>query len=47
MGFLSNSTSFYIKLRNIPLKDIDKVLEAVSKHFNVINLDIRKHRGCS
>ena len=45
MGFLNASQGFYIRLRNIPLKDLDIVLEGISKHFNVINLDIRKREG--
>ena len=45
MGFLSNSTGFYIKLRNIPLQDIDIVLEGISKHFTVVSVDIRRRGG--
>lgn len=31
-----------IRLRNIPSKDLDSILEAVSKHFKVDSLSIRK-----
>jgi hypothetical protein len=44
MHVLNTSNGFYIKLRNISQEDIDNVLAAISKHFKLVSLDIRKRR---
>jgi hypothetical protein len=40
-----SSTVFRIKLRYIPQKDLDSVLESISKYFKVEVMDIRKRGG--